>query len=127
MPQRILLIAENESSEVRQQAQWGDAEVTWAENCAKAREILSAGGSEFDRVVTETTLKDGNWCDVLRILVQRSIQADLEVFCPKPGSRFQFEIKARGVRLATDAGSLHAFQQTGRRAAAAGGSIEGAK
>ena len=75
--------------------QFVDAEVRATEDFSSAREQLRADPN-IDVVITDLTLRDGNWCDILKYLVDEGIRANVVVIAPFADERLWSEILWRG-------------------------------
>jgi DNA-binding NtrC family response regulator len=62
----------------------------------EVRERLNAD-PQVDIVITEVSLKDGNWCDVLSCVVSRGVEARVVVSSPVADERLWSEVLWRGV------------------------------
>ena len=69
----------------------------WVRRCWEARELLQTQPA-LDTVVTDATLEDGNWCDVLRAVVDYDPQASVVVVAPSSADEILWsEVMWRGV------------------------------
>lgn len=66
-----------------------------AQNCQQARKLL-VGRDDTKVVITDVTLPDGNWCDILRYLVHQNIPANVIVASQLPDERLWSEVLWRG-------------------------------
>jgi hypothetical protein len=53
-------------------------------------------------ILTDVSLPDGNWCDVLRALIQSDVRAEVQVLARKASLAFRCEVAARGGRCVED-------------------------
>ncbi len=65
-----------------------------ASNCRQARQALADNG--FQIILTEVSLEDGNWCTVLREIVEHGVRAAVLVCAPRLGERLWSEVVSRG-------------------------------
>ena len=68
-----------------------------ARTCSEAR-LLLAGSPAPSHVLTDVSLPDGNWCEVLRLVVQFGFSAEVQVLGPVATAGFRSEVEARGGR-----------------------------
>jgi DNA-binding NtrC family response regulator len=66
-----------------------------AESCRDAR-VLLGGHGDVDVVVTDTTLSDGNWCDVLNYVLKQGSRASVVVASEEGDARLWSEVLWRG-------------------------------
>ena len=66
------------------------------DTCRAARECTNANPT-IDIVITQVSLKDGNWCDVLACAVNREVEARVVVSSTVADERFWSEALWRGV------------------------------
>jgi DNA-binding NtrC family response regulator len=66
------------------------------ETCREAHAFL-CGGSRVDLVVTGVSLPDGNWCDMVRHVVECTERVSIVVASAAADERFWSEILRRGV------------------------------
>jgi DNA-binding NtrC family response regulator len=66
-----------------------------AENCRDARTVLRDQG-DVNVILTDTTLTDGNWCDVLNHLSHRGSRANVVVTSEVGDERLWSEVLWRG-------------------------------
>jgi DNA-binding NtrC family response regulator len=66
------------------------------DTCRAARECMNASPT-IDIVITQVSLKDGNWCDVLAFVVNRGVEARVVVSSTVADERFWSEALWRGV------------------------------
>ena len=66
------------------------------DTCRAARECMNANPT-IDIVITQVSLKDGNWCDVLACAVNREVEARVVVSSTVADERFWSEALWRGV------------------------------
>jgi DNA-binding NtrC family response regulator len=72
-------------------------ESLWVRRCWEARELLQTQPL-LDTVVTDATLEDANWCDVLRAVVDYDPQASVVVVAPSSADEILWsEVMWRGV------------------------------
>ena len=72
-------------------------ESLWARRCWEARELLQTQ-PPLDTVVTDATLEDANWCDVLRAVVDYDPQTSVVVVAPSSADEILWsEVMWRGV------------------------------
>ena len=72
-------------------------ESLWVRRCWEARELLQTQ-PPLDTVVTDATLEDANWCDVLRAVVDYDPQASVVVVAPSSADEILWsEVMWRGV------------------------------
>ena len=64
-------------------------------NCREARAVLRAEAS-IDVVITQATLADGNWCDILRFLVDFGLHTTAVVSSPHADEHLWSEVLWRG-------------------------------
>ena len=64
--------------------------------CREVHEYLRAN-PQIDVIITQVTLKDGNWCDVLSCVVSSGVDARVIVASPVADERFWSEALWRGV------------------------------
>ena len=74
---------------------FADVEVLFAGDCRRAREVLGAR-ADIDVAVTDLTLSDGNWRDVLEWTVHRDTPPPVVVVSPVGGERLWAEVLWRG-------------------------------
>lgn len=73
------------------------AEILWVQRGREARNLLQTR-PPLDAVVTDATLEDANWCDVLRAVVEYRPQATVVVVAPSSADEILWsEILWRGV------------------------------
>jgi DNA-binding NtrC family response regulator len=72
-----------------------EARVLAATNCREARQLLASEGP-MDVVVTEVSLPDGNWCDLLLSMVKHGLDASLVVISGSDDQRLWSEVLWRG-------------------------------
>jgi DNA-binding NtrC family response regulator len=71
-------------------------ESLWVRRCWEARELLQTQPL-LDAVVTDATLEDANWCDVLRAVVDYDPQASVVVVAPSSADEILWsEVMWRG-------------------------------
>ena len=68
-----------------------------ARTCSEAR-LLLADSPAPSYILTDISLPDGNWCDVLRLAVHLEVPADVQVLGRDCTPSFQLEVAARGGR-----------------------------
>jgi DNA-binding NtrC family response regulator len=66
-----------------------------AESCLEARALMRSH-EDVDVVVTDTTLSDGNWCDVLNHVLQQGSRANVVVASEAGDDRLWSEVLWRG-------------------------------
>ncbi len=66
-----------------------------AESCRDFRALLRRHG-DVDVVVTDTTLSDGNWCDVLNYVLKQGSQANVVVASEAGDAKLWSEVLWRG-------------------------------
>jgi DNA-binding NtrC family response regulator len=66
------------------------------DTCRAARECMNINPT-IDLVITQVSLKDGNWCDVLACAVNREVEARVVVSSTVADERFWSEALWRGV------------------------------
>jgi DNA-binding NtrC family response regulator len=71
-------------------------EVHLVESCREARAFLG-NHPTVDLVLTEVSLPDGNWSDILRYVVDHAEQASILVTCSNADEQFWSEVLWRGV------------------------------
>lgn len=71
------------------------AGITTAETCRDARRIIREG-SNFDVIVCDLSLPDGNWSDVMRDVIETSNNACLVIRAPDADQRLWSEALWRG-------------------------------
>jgi len=71
-------------------------EVAWVNNCRQARHSLHTS-PPFQVVITNVTLPDGNWCDLLRCLVETGLWPTVLLSSPVACERLRSEALSRGV------------------------------
>jgi len=71
-------------------------EVSVVETCWEAHAFL-ANHPTLDLVVTQVSLPDGNWSDIVRYVVDYAEKAGILVTCPTADEQFWSEILWRGV------------------------------
>jgi DNA-binding NtrC family response regulator len=71
-------------------------EVHVVETCRDAR-VFVGDHPSVDLVVTEVSLADGNWADIVRYVVDHAEKASIVVACSTPDEQFWSEILWRGV------------------------------
>lgn len=69
---------------------------TAVDNCHAARECIRAN-PRIDLVITQVSLQDGNWCDILGWVVKHGIDARVVVSSAAADERFWSEALWRGV------------------------------
>ncbi|MDA1313275.1 MAG: hypothetical protein O2968_08070 [Acidobacteria bacterium] len=72
-----------------------DFEVLTVSTCSEARRLLQTS-PPVKVVVTQVSLPDGNWCDVLRYLVDNDIRASVVVSSPRADEHLWSEVLWRG-------------------------------
>ena len=72
-----------------------DIEVLAVSTCAEARRLFQTSPS-VELVLTEVSLHDGNWSDVLRYLVDNGIEASVVVSSRRPDEHLFSEVIWRG-------------------------------
>jgi len=72
-----------------------DIEFVEASDLRSAGPMLRAG-AQFDAVITDVNLPDGNWCSVLRRLLETGVDAQLIVCAARPGRLLCGNVVARG-------------------------------
>jgi len=81
VPTALLVLASSEQKERLKGILSGlGAACVWVQRCWEARELLETQHPQI--VVTDATLEDANWCDVLRAVVDRDPQASVVVVAP---------------------------------------------
>lgn len=91
----LLVMPEEELSEVFAVPAAESLEVTTARSCDEARAAL-AGDCPVDVVVADLTFEDGNWWSVYQHLANRDVCAEMIVLAPRRGLDVS-EILAHGV------------------------------
>jgi DNA-binding NtrC family response regulator len=71
------------------------AQLLAADSCRDARVLLRRHG-DVDVVVTDTTLSDGNWCDVLNYVLKQGSRANVVVASEASDARLWSEVLWRG-------------------------------
>jgi DNA-binding NtrC family response regulator len=66
------------------------------DTCHAARKCIEAN-PRIEIVITQVSLEDGNWCDVLSWVVSRGVDARVVVSCSVADERFWSEALWRGV------------------------------
>ena len=64
-------------------------------NCTEARRLLQTA-PPVQVVITQVSLPDGNWCDVLRFLVDSGMEASVVVTSPQADENLWSEVLWRG-------------------------------
>ena len=64
-------------------------------NCTEARHLLQTA-PPVQVVITQVSLPDGNWCDVLRFLVDSGMEASVVVTSPQVDENLWSEVLWRG-------------------------------
>jgi len=64
-------------------------------NCREARRLLETR-PPLDLVITAVSLADGNWCDLLRIVVEEGVAANVLVASASRDERLRPEVLGRG-------------------------------
>ena len=93
----VLLVASPEDSQ-RLHADLkscGHLRVLTAHNCRNARQALEKHG-EIAVILTAASPGDGNWCDLLRFVVNRGINVHVVVYTPRCSERLRSEVIWRG-------------------------------
>ena len=72
-----------------------DINVLSVSDCQQARALLRTRPA-IELIITQVTLADGNWCDLFKYLVDRSIHAIAVVVSPQADERLWPEILWRG-------------------------------
>jgi DNA-binding NtrC family response regulator len=72
-----------------------EATVRLASSCREARQLLTSG-EPMDVVVTEVSLPDGNWCDLLLYIVNHGLDASVVVISGSDDQRLCSEVLWRG-------------------------------
>ena len=72
-----------------------DVEILAVSTCNEARSLLQTA-PPVEVVVTQVTLADGNWSDILRYLVDNDIRASVVVSSPRADEHLWSEILWRG-------------------------------
>jgi DNA-binding NtrC family response regulator len=70
-------------------------EILLVENCTEARRLLQTA-PPVQVVITQVSLADGNWCDVLRFLVDSGMEASVVVTSPQADENLWSEVLWRG-------------------------------
>jgi response regulator of citrate/malate metabolism len=73
-----------------------NVEVLRVVTCQQARQLLRTC-PPIDLVITDVSLADGNWCDVLREVVEAGIDVNVLVTIASPDARICSEALWRGV------------------------------
>ncbi|MCB9386091.1 MAG: hypothetical protein H6509_15885 [Bryobacterales bacterium] len=93
---RVLTVAADDALDALLDAPQADSfEVVAARNCAEARATF-ARRLEFDVVVSDLTLEDGNWWSIFEVLTNQNTGAEMVVVAPRRGLDVS-EILAHGV------------------------------
>jgi DNA-binding NtrC family response regulator len=71
------------------------AEILLAGSCRRARQVLRTR-ADITVAVTDLTLNDGNWCDVLESTIHREVPTSVVVVSPVGGERLWAEVLWRG-------------------------------
>jgi DNA-binding NarL/FixJ family response regulator len=95
-------------------------EVKEAASCREAARILE-DATEADLILTDVSLPDGNWCDVLRLVYELRIAAEVRVLGHDGRTVLRLEVKRSG------AGSMRCLQSALESAGAAGAVAVGAE
>lgn len=86
-------------AELKREAAKAKRSILRAGGCHAAREALHENPS-ISHVLTETSFDDGNWCDVLRHVVESGTQPErVEVFSRETSPRFEYEVQCRGASV----------------------------
>ena len=72
-------------------------EMRAARTCSEARLLLGEAPAP-SQVVTDVSLPDGNWCDILRMAVYLDVPVEVQVLEQTWTPTFQREVEARGGR-----------------------------
>jgi DNA-binding NtrC family response regulator len=73
-------------------------ESLWVRQCRDARKLLKSC-PPVEMVVTDASLSDSNWCDVLRVMVDCYTQANVVVVAPASADEILWsEVMWRGVQ-----------------------------
>ena len=64
-------------------------------NCQEARDLL-ATGPPIEVIITDVTLRDGNWCDIFKYLADYDVQASVVVSSALADENLWSEILWRG-------------------------------
>ena len=70
-------------------------EILLVGNCTEARRLLKTA-PPVQVVITQVSLPDGNWCDVLRFLVDSGMKASVVVTSPQADENLWSEVLWRG-------------------------------
>jgi response regulator of citrate/malate metabolism len=73
-----------------------NVEVLRVANCQQARQLMRTR-PPIDFVITDTSLADGNWCDILREVVEAGIDVNILVTTASPDASLWSEALWRGV------------------------------
>jgi DNA-binding NtrC family response regulator len=91
----VLLVSAGECQQVEQSLVALSLELTTAQSCRQARERLGRKPPP-SVVITETSLPDGNWCDVLNSVVRSEVDSAVIVCSSTADERLWSEAIWRG-------------------------------
>lgn len=94
-PLALLVMQPERRSTLLQTLQRLDVETLAVSTCAEARGLFETAPG-VDLVLTEVSLTDGNWSDVLRHLVENGIEASVVVSSQRPDEHLFSEVIWRG-------------------------------
>ena len=91
----LLVMQPERRTALLQTLEFLDVETLAVSTCAEARGLLQTAPG-VDLVLTQVSLKDGNWSDVLRHLVENGIEASVVVSSKRPDEHLWSEVIWRG-------------------------------
>lgn len=94
VPLIVVAISGNRGRKLLHHLKLIHAEVLTVESCQQVRELLAA--HPVDLVITEVSLADGNWCDLIRHMVDNETPARVVVTAETPTDSLWAEVFWRG-------------------------------
>ena len=93
--QVLLVMSPERRSQVAEILESSQIQFRAAGSCQEARRLLAADATS-DVVITQLSHADGNWCDLLKWLIDRRIDASIVVTCTQADERLWSEVLWRG-------------------------------